>query len=402
MHLSLINAASLGTEDLKLKTLDEILQKQPMELNKKIKPANESLNITFHNNSFIADTQIIKDEAIERLKNYKTLPDDLLKDLNQTTNLFIVIFTDQASLIPENTMNGDIYISSDMDLARKNNIMGSGIIGYNPFDKNLITLNLTDSIDLKDVMTFLQCPTISTISQETIHLYENQSFPTFYILTKKETIDRVTEELRETSKEFKNQARIALVEYQSNSIKHNDFVGDLSLPVTILFHERKIYRLDDKTTPDTLNNFINNHFKGTLTPFVKKEPPVDNTNKLVKKGVYENAKTLLLNKKKDVFVMFHAHWCGACNYIMPEFKKLGRYAKKHSDKIDLVTIDLEKNSLEEFNVGYYPFFRLFKAETNETIDFNGERSLKGFTEFIKRGHYKIDLLKSEKVEDIDL
>ena len=48
----------------------------------------------------------------------------------------------------------------------------------------------------------------------------------------------------------------------------------------------------------------------------------------------------LVRQDKPILIDFYAAWCGPCQALSPIMQKL---SEKHSDKIDIVKIDIEKN-----------------------------------------------------------
>lgn len=69
----------------------------------------------------------------------------------------------------------------------------------------------------------------------------------------------------------------------------------------------------------------------------------------------------LVDKKKNIFVMFFAPWCGHCTAIKPKFAKVGR-ALRGDAKVAVVAVDATENEAlaEEFGVEGYPTFVMLK------------------------------------------
>jgi thioredoxin 1 len=67
----------------------------------------------------------------------------------------------------------------------------------------------------------------------------------------------------------------------------------------------------------------------------------------------------LIKNKQPVLVDFHATWCGPCKMMAPELQK---FAQKHTGKLRVVKIDIDKNqqAAQQFNIQGVPTLILFK------------------------------------------
>lgn len=67
----------------------------------------------------------------------------------------------------------------------------------------------------------------------------------------------------------------------------------------------------------------------------------------------------LIKNKQPVLVDFHATWCGPCKMMAPELQK---FAQKHTGKLRVVKLDIDKNqqAAQQFNIQGVPTLILFK------------------------------------------
>merc|ERR1711902_35358 len=91
---------------------------------------------------------------------------------------------------------------------------------------------------------------------------------------------------------------------------------------------------------------------------------------------------IAMNVEKDVLVEFYAPWCGHCKQLVPIWDKLGEKYKDH-ESIVIAKMDSTANELEEVKVQLFPSINLFKKGTNEIVDYNGDRTLEGFSKFLE-------------------
>ena len=84
--------------------------------------------------------------------------------------------------------------------------------------------------------------------------------------------------------------------------------------------------------------------------------------------------------------MYHVDWCGSCKKAMPEFKKLKEYhGQIINDSIlhvKIVDCDEETELAEKENIKSFPTIKLnHKSKTHE---YDGDRTFKGFMDFLKK------------------
>lgn len=79
--------------------------------------------------------------------------------------------------------------------------------------------------------------------------------------------------------------------------------------------------------------------------------------------------------------MFFAPWCGHCKQLDPVYAELGA---KYADNAEVVIakMDATANELEHTKINSFPTLKFYKKETNEVIEYNGERTLEGLSKFI--------------------
>merc|ERR1712227_97588 len=134
---------------------------------------------------------------------------------------------------------------------------------------------------------------------------------------------------------------------------------------------------------DNIRAFIKQYLDGDLKPhLMSEEIPEDWDKEGVKVLVGKNFEEVALDTNKDVLVEFYAPWCGHCKQLAPIWDKLGeKYAD--SETVVIAKMDSTANELEEVKVQGFPTIKLFKKGTNEIVDYNGDRTVEGFSKFLE-------------------
>nr|ADZ76593.1 protein disulfide isomerase [Conus betulinus] len=135
----------------------------------------------------------------------------------------------------------------------------------------------------------------------------------------------------------------------------------------------------------TIKKFVQDFLDGKLKPHLMSEDvPDDWDAKPVKVLVGKNFKEVAMDKSKAVFVEFYAPWCGHCKQLAPIWDELG---EKYKDSKDIVVakMDATANEIEEVKVQSFPTLKYFPKDSEEAVDYNGERTLDAFIKFLESG-----------------
>uniref|UniRef100_A0AAZ3SND4 protein disulfide-isomerase n=1 Tax=Oncorhynchus tshawytscha TaxID=74940 RepID=A0AAZ3SND4_ONCTS len=154
-----------------------------------------------------------------------------------------------------------------------------------------------------------------------------------------------------------------------------------------LEEEMTKYRPESEAiTADNIIAFCTLFTEGKLKPhLMSQDIPEDWDKNPVRVLVGKNFEEVVFDPKKNVFVEFYAPWCGHCKQLDPIWTKLG---EKYQDSADIVVakMDSTANEIETVKVHSFPTLKFFPAgDEHKVVDYNGERTLEGFTKFLESG-----------------
>ena len=156
---------------------------------------------------------------------------------------------------------------------------------------------------------------------------------------------------------------------------------------------------DNSITDANIRSFVKDFLEGKLKQHLLSEDiPEDWDKEPVKVLVGKNFQEVAMDKTKDVLVEFYAPWCGHCKQLAPIYDKLGLEFKDSEDVI-IAKMDSTANEVEDIKVQGFPTIKLFKKETNEVIDFAGERTLEGMKKFLESGGQDGASIEPEEGDD---
>lgn len=152
---------------------------------------------------------------------------------------------------------------------------------------------------------------------------------------------------------------------------------------------------------DGIRAFVQLFLDGKLKQhLLSQELPEDWDKTPVKTLVSSNFDEVAFDKNKDVLVEFYAPWCGHCKQLAPIFDQLGEKFKD-SETIVVAKMDATVNELEHTKIQSFPTIKLYKKGDNSVVDFNGERTLEGFSKFLESGGLE-DAAGVPDVEEVPL
>ncbi|KAI7688238.1 hypothetical protein SSS_07346 [Sarcoptes scabiei] len=141
----------------------------------------------------------------------------------------------------------------------------------------------------------------------------------------------------------------------------------------------------DDFSADYIKSFVNGVLDGTIKQHLLSQDLPEDWDKLpVKVLVSSNFDQVAFDKEKNVLVEFYAPWCGHCKQLAPIYDQL---AEKYKDSSDIIVAKMDgtANELEHTKINSFPTIKLYKRETNEAIEYNGERTLEGLSKFLESG-----------------
>ncbi|XP_043924133.1 protein disulfide-isomerase [Protopterus annectens] len=142
----------------------------------------------------------------------------------------------------------------------------------------------------------------------------------------------------------------------------------------------------DQLTAEEITKFCNNFLEGKIKPhLMSQEVPSDWDKNAVKVLVGKNFEEVAFDEKKNVLVEFYAPWCGHCKQLAPIWEELGEKFKDRED-IVIAKMDSTANEIDAVKIHSFPTLKFFPAGTErKVVDYNGERTLEGFTKFLESG-----------------
>jgi len=301
-------------------------------------------------------------------------------------------------------------IASADDVVAKYEAADGKVLMLKQFDEKRHELEEDITADnLKAFIAKYSLPLIVEFNQDTAQKIfggEIKSHLLMFLSKKSEDYEKHTEAAKGVAKD--QRGKILVVSIDTDEEDHArimEFFGMKAEEVPAL----RIIKMEDDMTKfkpskagidaDVVASFVGDFLDGKLKPhLLSQELPEDWDKTGVKVLVSTNFDEVALDKTKDVLVEFYAPWCGHCKQLVPIYDELGENYKD-SETVVIAKMDSTANELEHTKVQSFPTIKLWKKETNEVVDYNGERTLEGFTKFLEGKHEPEGEEEEEEEED---
>jgi len=161
-------------------------------------------------------------------------------------------------------------------------------------------------------------------------------------------------------------------------------IGEQTLPCCVIFtknpygtqfhHPVYKYLMDPKKskTLAAFEEFDEHYSSGAAVPHVKSEPILteqEQEKSLLKGNAFITSGLAwqrdIIDVDMDVFVVFHAPWCGHCIQMMPKYKELAQ-ALAHVKSLRIAMIDATQNEVQNVVVRGYPTFFFYKKTDKQS------------------------------------
>lgn len=285
-------------------------------------------------------------------------------------------------------------IVTDEQLAKNENVKEfPTLVVYKDFDDRRVDLT-GDALKNEDWTNFIKGNSIALLDQidgENFGTYMESGLKLGYVFTANDE-DRAKFDaiLRPVAEKYKGKINLAHIDgakyggHASNvGLKVEDFPA---FAIQDLESAAKFPYTAGELTTEVAEDFVERVLAGVVEPSLNSADVPESNDGPVKVVVGTQFNEIVLDKSKDVFLEVYAPWCGHCKNLAPTWEKLGEQVKGVKDssvviaKMDGIDNDIPPEG--GFQVQGFPTLKFFKAETNEMIDYNGDRSYEDLVRFI--------------------
>ncbi|CAF0827852.1 unnamed protein product [Rotaria sordida] len=303
-------------------------------------------------------------------------------------------------------------ITSNADVLKELNVKQDTVVLLKKFDEG--RNDLTSSIDESSIRQFIQenqLPTVVDFNAETAQKIFGGEIKVHVLLfasKKGSDYEKLREEFKTAAQQYRGKTLFVSIDSDDEENERVlEFFGlkTASLPAVRLItlkDEMSKFKPDSSDiTSDVLTDFVEAFFDGKLKQHLLTQDIPDDWDKApVKILVGKNFHEVAHDKKKTVLVTFIAPWCGHCKQLTPIYEQLG---EKYKDSADVVIakMDATANELEDVKIQSFPTIKLFPKDSDEVIDYQGERTVESLTKFVDSNGKEAGHIPEETAEETE-
>ncbi|RTG82244.1 protein disulfide-isomerase A1 [Schistosoma bovis] len=342
-------------------------------------------------------------EYIESLDSCKQFIDKatiaILGFIKDTDSLDLADFEKVADELDD----ADFAIANSSDILTEYGITQTPkIVLFKNFDDNRVEYTGETLENLKHFVQVESVPLVSEFSQKTAGIVFGSPIQKHivFFLSKSTDHSDLVGKLTEVARQFKGKLHVIYVDVDvENNLRVLEFFG-LSKNDAPTY---RIIELGEETTkykPDTndysvsaMSDFVQRTIDGKVKPFLMSEEIPSHQTGAVKVLVGKNYNDVVKDKSKDVFVKLYAPWCGHCKALAPVWDELGE-TFKNSDTV-IAKMDATVNEVEDLKVTSFPTLKFYPKNSDEVIDYTGDRSFEALKKFVESGGKSSEATKQE-------
>jgi len=289
-------------------------------------------------------------------------------------------------------------ISDAADVKAEYGVDADSVVLLKKFDegKNVLPAADVDADAIKAFITANQMPTVIEFTHETAQKIfggDVKNHNLLFISKKADNFDATLADYKVAAAEFKGKVLFIYIDIDDDDNQRIlEFFG-LKLDECPTFRYISLgedmtkYRPENAQdlSTDAVKSFVQDVIDGKIKPhLMSEEIPEDWDAEGVKVLVGKNFADVALDESKNVLVEFYAPWCGHCKQLAPIWDELGEKYKDHAD-IVIAKMDSTANELETVKIQSFPTIKFFPKGGQAMVDYNGERTLDGFSKFLESG-----------------
>ncbi|KAH9410789.1 hypothetical protein HK407_10g15550 [Ordospora pajunii] len=371
------------------------------------KSEGEGVEVRHDGRMFVVPSAEEVDAAINMLRKYPAPDEDVIGfmragNTEKFQQNFIVYFLDASghnTKIYPGRDASKIFVSTDSVLASELNVPVPGAYAYNSSDDIRYIMAVNDA-NVKKILPLSSLPIMGYTTRENIHLYNMLDVNIFYIFFENGRSDEMREEYFERLAEFRYDVRVILVPVIEDKLNVGEYgLSKSDFPGCVSINDDGGKYVLKNAAKENIAGFIRDVIEKKATVFYKTEDePADNEERSVKVITRNNSRAYLEDVSRDRLIVLGMKRCPHCVNIKPILERIGELAKAHAnDKLVIGYCDVglnDVNDIEDFNVRFVPAIVLYKAESNESVQYSkgGVKSFQSVVEFIREsGTFGTDL-----------
>lgn len=322
-----------------------------------------------------------------------------VESFSQEAEVVLVYFGDNSSHLDAFNRvarsNDDLLFASvnSQEANTKYEVQSGTVVLFKKFDEG--RNNLTGELTEESLRTFIKAhstPLVMKFDEKCAQVIFGKATPGLFLYRDKnsENTAALDEMITRVARQVQGRIQVITTGITDGlETRLAEYIGVTSgdLP-TVRIHDTRSdlrkYNMQGEITEENVLQFVSDWESGKLRPTLKSEEIPAQQEGDVYTLVGKNFDSIVLDDSKDVLVEFYAPWCGHCKKLTPIYDELAKNLK-HNTNLVIAKMDATANEVESVSIQGFPTIKFWPAgKKDQPIDFNGDRTVEGFTTFLQK------------------
>ena len=321
--------------------------------------------------------------SVEEVENFKN-----------ASEVAVVLFGDDSDAFNKVARSNDeivFGVCNTQDCLDNYKVTKGNVVLFKKFDegRNDFTQELTD-LGLEEFIKANSSPLVMKFDEKCAQLIFGKATPGIFLYrdNNSENTAELDKIMSTVAGKVKGKLQVITTDIKEGlEVRLAEYIGITSedLP-TVRIHDTRVdlkkYSMEGAITEENIMRFVEDWEQGKLRPHLKSQEIPETQDEAVYTLVGKSFDTIVMDPTKDVLVEFYAPWCGHCKSLAPIYEELAKSMKQHSNVV-IAKMDATANEVESVSIQGFPTIKFWPAgDKSNPIDFNGERTVEGFTKFL--------------------
>ena len=286
------------------------------------------------------------------------------------------------------------------------------IILFKPFDEKKNEYN--GDIKEKNLIEFINKYSSPKFMKFDENVYEKiflTGLPSIMILTEENSpkYSEYEKLLKTLSEKINDKLKVLIFNIKDEMSSYfAEFIGikENELPLVRIFEIKnnglQQYNMQYEINLENILKFINDWENKKVKRYLKSgEEPKEN-NRDVFIVVSKTFEKEVINNDKDVLLLFYDPSCEECKEFYLKYEEVAKKLKVKNNKLLIAKIDGNENEIESVNIDDYFVIKFYPGnkKDKEPINFDGEKTVDGIINFLKKYVHNKLVIDEDKTKDL--
>lgn len=270
-------------------------------------------------------------------------------------------------------------------------VQAGTVVLFKKFDEGRNDLTTFDEAALRDFVQANSSPLVMPFDEKCAQLIFGKSVAGLFLYRDRNSENAATLEaaVKAAANNLRGKIQVVITDITEGlETRLAEYIGITSADLpSVRIHDTRVdlkkYTMEGEITEQNILTFVDDWSNGRLRPTLKSEEIPTEQKENVYTLVGKSFNDIVMDPTKDVLVEFYAPWCGHCKKLAPIYEEVAGNLK-HNTNLVIAKMDSTANEVENVSVQGFPTIKFFPANNKANpIDFNGDRTVEGFTRFLQ-------------------